>query len=77
MSRSNQFPMVGDRVGSVCGPGEFPKDNAGTVVRVYADRWYDNNADIVYDDGRTDSWVGAYCSVGIGVHLIERAKVAA
>ena len=67
-----QFPRVGDRVGIVCGPGQFPRDNAGTVVRVYADRWYSNNAEILMDDGSTRSTVGAYTQIGIGVYFLGR-----
>ena len=67
-----QLPRVGDRIGIVCGPGEFPRDNAGTVVRVYANRWYSNNADVLMDDGATRSWVGAYAQVGIGMYFLGR-----
>jgi hypothetical protein len=74
MSRGSNLPMVGDLIGRVCGPCEFPRDFQGRVIRVYSDNWYDNNADIAWDDGSTDSWVGAYVERGIGVYLLERAK---
>lgn len=67
-----QLPQVGDRVGFVCGPGQFPRDNAGTVTRTYSNDWYASNADIQMDDGSTRHIVGAYTTVGIGAYLIRR-----
>ena len=67
-----QLPQIGDRIGVVCGPGELPLDNPGTVINVYANRWYANNAEILMDDGSTRSMVGAYTSVGIGVYFLGR-----
>lgn len=72
MKDEKLLPEVGDRVGFVCGPYGNPKDNAGTVTRVYGDRFYENNADVQMDDGSTESIVGAYTSVGIGSYLIRR-----
>lgn len=67
-----QLPQAGDRVGFVCGPGQFPRDNAGTVTRVYSNRWYANNAEVQMDNGSVEHIVGAYTTVGIGAHLIRR-----
>lgn len=67
-----RLPQVGDRIGIVCGPGEFPLDQMGTVTRVYADRWHDNNAEILMDDGSTRSTVGAYTQEGIGTYFLGR-----
>lgn len=67
-----QLPQLGDRVGFVCGPGQFPRDNAGTVTRVYSNRWYANNAEVQMDNGSVEHIVGAYTTVGIGAHLIRR-----
>jgi hypothetical protein len=76
MSATN-MPKPGDRVGFVCGPSSFPADNAGLVIATYSDRWYDNQALILMDDGRTAHWVGSYSERGIGCHLIRPAKVSA
>lgn len=67
-----QLPQVGDFVGIVCGPGEFPKDNMGTVERVYSNRWYSCNADILMHDGSKRTMVGAYTTIGIGVYFVGR-----
>lgn len=73
MSAAPVLPKAGDRVGFVCGPCQFPKDRAGTVVTVYADRWYDSNAVVLLDEGGSETIVGAYTTVGIGAYLIKRA----
>ena len=70
-----QLPLSGDRVGRKCGPGEFPGDFQGTVMTVYADRWYANNAAILWDDGTTSTLVGSYTQVGIGVYLLARKPI--
>ena len=68
---SKQLPKPGDRVGVVCGPGEFPKDNAGIVLTVYDSKWYRNNAVVLMDDGSVREIVGGYTKVGIGWYLIK------
>lgn len=67
-----QMPQVGDRVGFVCGPGQWPQDRPGTVTKVYSDRWHANNADVELDDGTTEHFMGPYTTVGIGTYLIRR-----
>lgn len=71
------LPQPGDRVGSVCGPCEFPKDNAGTVITTYGNQFYNNIALVLLDKGGTATIVGEYTKVGIGWYLIQPAKVAA
>jgi hypothetical protein len=71
-----QLPLAGDRVGSVCGPGESPRDSKGTVLCITENRWYSNIAQILWDDGTTDTMVGAYTTVGIGVYRLNRRGVA-
>lgn len=72
MQKEMQLPQVGDRAGFVCGPCQDPRDNAGTITRVYSDRFYPNNADVQMDDGSVESIVGAYTTEGIGAYLIRR-----
>ena len=67
------LPLGGDRVGRVCGPCESPSDFKGTVLAVHSDRWYANNATILWDDGTVGSMVGSYTHVGIGVYLLKRS----
>lgn len=66
------FPQPGDRVGFVCGPCENPRDDAGTVLVVYSDRWYSNIALVLMDDCSTQTKVGSYTQVGIGCYLLDR-----
>lgn len=68
---SKQLPKPGDRVGCVCGPGEFPQDDAGIVIAIYDDAWYSNQAVILMDNGTITYMVGAYATVGIGWYLIK------
>lgn len=75
--KSSIIPQVGDRVGIVCGPCQSPKYDQGTVQTITRDRWYDHIAKLQMDDGRTETWVSAYTTVGIGCYLIERAQVPA
>lgn len=62
------LPAPGARVGSVDGPGRFPKDNAGTVLCHVTDRW-GTHAVVLMDSGATNK-VHGLTSVGIGTHLI-------
>lgn len=62
------LPAAGSRVGIVCGPGEFPKDNAGTVLCQVTDRW-GSHAVVLMDTGAIN-----YChgltKVGIGTYQL-------
>lgn len=62
------LPAPGARVGSVDGPGRFPKDNAGTVLCHVSDRW-GTHALVLMDAGATNT-VHGLTDVGIGWHLI-------
>lgn len=67
-------PQPGDRVGIVCGPGEIPRDNAGTVIAVYADEWHASNAVILMDRGQIEYLSGTYTRTGIGCYLIKEGS---
>lgn len=62
------LPQPGARVGSVDGPGRFPRDRAGTVLCHVTDRW-GTYALVLMDDGTTSTCHGL-TAVGIGFHLI-------
>jgi len=64
------LPFPGQRVGSVCGPGEFPEDDAGVVLCRSADRWR-THALVLMDDGRTDTCHGLNTGPGIGWHVVR------
>lgn len=72
----SQYPAPGDRIGSVCGPCQNPRDNAGIVLCVYSDKWYSNNAVVLMDDGSTELVVGQYTTVGIGWYCIKEGATA-
>ena len=63
------LPEPGTRIGIVCGPGEFPKDHAGTVLCHVTDRW-GTHAVCLMDKGPVH-----YChgltDVGIGTYQLE------
>lgn len=67
----SNLPKAGDRAGSVCGPCQNPKDNAGIVLTVYSDRWYSNIALVLMDDGKLTTIVGEYTKVGIGWYCVK------
>lgn len=69
-------PVPGDRIGIVCGPGEFPRDCKGTVIATYSNRFYKDIGVILMDDGTTKELVGQYTKVGIGVYLLNRKDAA-
>lgn len=68
----SNYPQAGDRAGSVCGPCQSPKDNAGTVITVYADKWYSSNALVIMDSGKLQYITGEYTKVGIGWYCIKQ-----
>jgi hypothetical protein len=63
-----KLPEPATRVGVVCGPGEFARDNAGTVLCHVTDRW-GTHAVVLMDAGYIH-----YChgltEVGIGTHQL-------
>lgn len=70
----SRYPVPGDRVGFVCGPCEDPRDNSGIVLAVYANRWSQNNAVILMDDGSIQESSSQLTSVGIGMRLVQSAR---
>jgi hypothetical protein len=62
------LPEAGQRIGTVCGPCENPKDNAGTVLCQVTDRW-GTHAVVMMDSGKTQTCHGL-TQRGIGWHLI-------
>lgn len=62
------LPAAGTRVGIVCGPGEYPKDNAGTVLCQVTDRW-GTHAVVMMDTGKINHCHGL-TKVGIGTYQL-------
>lgn len=62
------LPAPASRVGSVCGPCENPKDNAGTVLCHVTDRW-GIHAVVMMDTGHIKH-VHGLTTVGIGVYQL-------
>lgn len=60
----------GDRVGFVCGPGEFPTDTTGRVYGRISDRW-GKRLRVKMDDS-TFRTVHAFTRVGIGAYYLGR-----
>lgn len=70
MITSNTLPRPGQRVGTVSGPGEFPSDNAGTVLTQITDRW-GTHALVMMDSGKVETCHGL-TQRGIGWHLLTK-----
>lgn len=64
---------IGDRVGTVTGPGERPEDNAGKVTQKVEDRWGYHLIVVFDQDSRygehADSCHG-FTKVGIGWYML-------
>lgn len=69
MIHSVQLPAAGQRIGVVCGPGEFAADNAGTVLAIIPTQWGDY-ALVLMDDGTTKRCNGMNRGPGIGWHAV-------
>lgn len=63
------LPIVGQKIGVVSGPGEFPSDNQGTVTEIVVDRW-GTHALITMDNGRSSTCHGLNRGPGIGWHTL-------
>jgi hypothetical protein len=63
------LPAAGQRIGVVCGPGEFPHDHAGTVLCIVEDRW-GSHALVLMDEGHTQTCHGMNSGPGIGWHAL-------
>ena len=75
MITSPTLPLAGQRVGASTGPGQFPRDNAGTVICQTTDRW-GTKALVMMDSGKIQSCAGL-TEVGIGWYVLEKAAPAA
>jgi hypothetical protein len=64
------IPQAGERIGVVCGPGEFPRGNMGLVLCVVTDRW-GTHAVVLMDSGETKTCHGMNRGPGIGWHYIK------
>lgn len=64
-----QLPEAGARVGTVCGPGEYPRNNPGTVLCHVTDRW-GTHALVLMDKGGTQACHGLNSGPGIGWHAL-------
>ena len=67
-TKINTLPTVGARVGTVCGPCESPKDNAGMVMCHINDEW-GTRAVVMMDDGKVKNCHGL-TKVGIGWYAL-------
>lgn len=65
-----ELPEPGARVGTVCGPGEFPRDTAGIVLCHVTDTW-GTHAVVMMDSGKTERCHGMNRGPGIGWHYVE------
>jgi hypothetical protein len=65
---SHELPRVGDRVGAVCGPGQAPENDPGTVTSV-VDARFGPYAQVHMDSGREDT-CHSLTTVGIGWHRL-------
>ena len=63
------IPAAGQRVGVECGPGEFARDNAGTVITQITDRW-GTHALVMMDSGEVKTCHGLNSGAGIGWHAL-------
>lgn len=61
------IPPAGSRIGRVCGPGESPRDAAGTVLCQVETR-FGTYSLVLMDDGTTTSCHGMNIGPGIGWH---------
>lgn len=64
-----QLPAAGARVGVVCGPGEWARDNAGTVMTEITDRW-GSHVLVMMDNGTVRDCHGMNAGPGIGWHYL-------
>ena len=73
MMQEIQMPRPGDRIGSVCGPGEFPQDNSGIVIAVCQNQW-GPYALVLMNNGEMSYCHGLNSGPGIGWHLVQRGS---
>lgn len=61
---------LGERVGFVFGPGEFPEHNQGTVTAKREDEW-GFHAQVKMDNGSNSESVDGFTKKGIGCYRLE------
>jgi len=64
---------IGEKVGFVFGPGEFPEDNLGVVTAKVEDRW-GFHIDVVMDGGNQVS-VEGFTKNGVGCYYRGRKRI--
>lgn len=70
MINAKILPNAGQRVGVVYGPGEFPRDNAGSVMCQIDDMW-GSHVLVVMDNGEVHQCHGMNRGPGIGWHYVQ------
>lgn len=65
---TKNLPLPGQRVGRVCGPGEFPRDDAGVVLAIVDSKW-GSYALVLLDSGKTET-LHSTTTVGIGWYVL-------
>lgn len=63
------LPQPGQRVGRVCGPGQWPEDNAGTALCHVTNEW-GTHALVMMDSGEVLRCESLNRRPGIGWHAI-------
>ena len=66
--KTQTLPMPATRVGTVCGPCQNPRDDAGTVICHMTDRW-GTRAVVLLDTG-TIEYCSGLTTVGIGWYAL-------
>jgi hypothetical protein len=70
MTRSQQLPKIGQRIGAVSGPGQFPEDNAGIAISLIPSTFGDSVL-VLMDNGETEYCSGLRAEPGIGWHALS------
>jgi hypothetical protein len=70
MFKQKRLPEIGQRIGAVSGPGQFPEDNAGIVLSLVPSKFGDSVL-VLMDDGTTEYCSGLRDEPGIGWHAIK------
>lgn len=69
MFTRTKLPTVGQRIGAVSGPGQFPEDNAGIVIAEVPSAFGDSVL-VLMDNGETEYCSGLRTEPGIGWHIV-------
>ena len=68
---------LGDRVGFVFEPGEFPRENQGTITAKTEDTW-GLHVEVIMDrgiGGGTRGLVEGFTEAGVGCYRLERDEI--